>query len=219
MAEGNDLQNTEQWDLDRLGKITSSEMKAVMSKGRGTAPSETAATYMAKIVASRLMDPKVRLASMNELSGIKALDHGNKTEELAIGRFEWENSVAVIPTGFITHAAFPYVGGSPDGLTEDSGLEIKCPHNPDIHMKTLINNVCPKDHVHQVQSHMWITGKMKFWFISYCPSLPAPYDYFQIEVERDNAFIAKMEEACIAFEKKVQQTILELNERFQDVRI
>ena len=216
MADGNALQNIHQWDLDRLGMITASEMKSVMSNGRGGNPSETAATYMAKIVASRLMDPVARLASMNNLSGIAALDHGNKTEELAIGRFEWENPGKVVTqTGFMVHPAFPYVGGSPDGLVDlDSGIEVKCPLNPDIHMKTLINGVCPKEHLPQVQSHMWTSGRPKFFFVSYCPALSDPYDYFQIEVPRDNAYIATMEQKVIAFEERIQEVIAELKQRY-----
>ena len=39
-------QGTDQWHELRIGKVTASKMKDVLSKGRGTAPSKTAETYM-----------------------------------------------------------------------------------------------------------------------------------------------------------------------------
>jgi len=47
-------QGSADWHSLRLGKVTASRVKDVLSKGRGTATSKTAETYMMELLAERL---------------------------------------------------------------------------------------------------------------------------------------------------------------------
>ena len=84
---------------------------------------------------------------------------------------------------------------------------MKCPENQGIHVKTVIRGECPKEHIAQVQGLMWITGRPSWWFVSYCPQLDPPWDYFEILVERDNEYIAKLESTVVEFEESMNKWI------------
>ena len=207
MADGNNLQNTEQWHADRSGRSTASNYKAVMSKGRGGNPSESALTSMCEVIAGRLAGPA------RELQGVASLDHGNATEELAMGRYEWEGG-EVEQSGFIVHPRFDFTGGSPDALIGTEGaLECKCPINRGIHIKTVLRNEMPVEHIPQVQGIMFITGRSWVDFVSFYPSMPSPWDYFVKRIERDDEYIAQLEVKVCEFEENILAAMAAVTER------
>jgi len=56
-----------------------------------------------------------------------AMDWGNKYEDVAVSVYEHRNKTAVLEFGCIRHPFIPYLGASPDGITEEGiMLEIKC---------------------------------------------------------------------------------------------
>jgi hypothetical protein len=196
-------QKSEGWFIDRAGRSTASNYKAMMTGGGG----ETRRTYMAAVVGGRIAGPKP------QLEGIRALDHGNATEGLAVGRYEWDTGSTVEEVGFIVHPKYDFTGGSPDGLVSyDGGLEIKCPANRDIHFKTVICGM-PPEHNYQCQGLMWVTGRMWWDFVSYSPSSPEGWDYYCQRIPRDNAFIAELEASALLFEEEVLAAILKVEER------
>ena len=207
MADGNELQNNATWDADRAGRITASNFKAVMSKGRGDKPSESAFTYMCHVIAGRMAGPA------KEVKGVAALEHGNETEGMGLGRYKWENG-EVEQTGFIVHPRLDFCGGSPDGLIgTDGALEIKCPINRDIHLKTVIRAEVPAEHLPQCQGILWITGRSWLDFVSFFPSLPHPWDYFVKRIERDDEYIAQLEVKVCEFEESILAAIAAVTER------
>jgi predicted phage-related endonuclease len=61
---------------------------------------------------------------------------------------------------------------------------------PETHLKTLKAQVIPSKYYAQVMGNLWITGR-KWWdFMSYCPE----EDFFITRIERDEDYIAKLEE-------------------------
>ena len=65
------------------------------------------------------------------------------------------------------------VGCSPDALVgEDGCLELKCPR-ADTHLLWLARDAIPRDHVVQVQGHIWVTGRSWCDFQSYHPDFPS----------------------------------------------
>ena len=103
-------------------------------------------------------------------------------------------------------------GASPDGyVSDDGGLEIKCPYQTAIHIETLQKGM-PKEHTPQVQGCMWISGRQWWDFVSYDPRLPEALQLYVQRIERDQAFIDKLEEEVRRFLVEVDQTVEELNE-------
>lgn len=199
-------QGSSEWHALRAGKITASNFKAVMSNGRGSKPSEARLSYLANVIAGRLAGPPEEISSA-------ATDHGKSTEDLAIGRYEWERG-PVEKSGFVVHPRLNYCGASPDGfIGADAGIEVKSPFNRGIHIKTIIRDAMPDEHIPQVQGCMFVTGRQHWVFVSYCPSLPPPWDYYETRIERDNDYIAKLEVAVIEFEEEVQAAIAEVESR------
>jgi putative phage-type endonuclease len=57
-----------------------------------------------------------------------AMQWGNKYEDVAVLIYEHRNNVTVLEFGCLQHPFIPFLGASPDGITEDGVmLEIKCP--------------------------------------------------------------------------------------------
>lgn len=86
------------------------------------------------------------------------------------------------------------VSCSPDGLTDDGGLEIKCPA-PGTHIAYLLDNKLPTCYIPQVQGSMWVTGREWWDFVSYHPDI----DPLIIRVTRDETWMAKFESLMNAF--------------------
>jgi len=91
-------------------------------------------------------------------------------------------------------------GASPDGLTSDGGLEIKCPA-PHTHVEYLRKEKIPATYIPQVQGQMWICERDHWDFMSYHPDMPP----LLARVDRDEKYIAGLSEAV----KEVSERILE----------
>jgi len=104
---------------------------------------------------------------------------------------------------------FTWVGNcSPDGLIGDySGVEIKCPA-AETHVKYLLKNEVPKEHISQIQGAMFVTGRKEWQFISYRRHFPA----LVITVPRDEIFQEKLAEALEIFLGKFDRAMARLIE-------
>ena len=99
------------------------------------------------------------------------------------------------------------VGCSPDALVGDDDaragvLELKCPR-ADTHLLWLARDAIPRDHVIQVQGHIWVTGRSWCDFQSYHPDFPSlrkrdePDDTLQAAFDKHiPAFIADLLEGA-----------------------
>lgn len=186
------MQGTDQWHIDRLGKVTCSRVSDVMAKTK-SGPSASRKNYMAELVAERLT------GTWEEgfISG--PMKWGTETEPLARAEYEIREGVEVDEVGFIDSPDIPMFGGSPDGLVgETGGLEIKCP-NTATHIETLLAGVVDRKYIIQVQSLMAVTGRAWWDFVSFDPRLPAELSYWQTRIMRDNAFIAEIENEVRGF--------------------
>lgn len=57
-----------------------------------------------------------------------AMQWGNKYEDVAVLIYEHRNNVKILEFGCLRHPSIPFLGASPDGITEEGiMLEIKCP--------------------------------------------------------------------------------------------
>lgn len=134
----------------------------------------------------------------NAWSG-KQTEWGRQNESLAIAAYELRTGRDVEPAGFIVHREHGHIGGSPDGLVGSDGLvEIKCPYNPEIHHANRLVGM-PPGHMPQIQGLLWVTGRRWCDFLSFDPRERAPLDLSVWRIDRDEAFIAKIESACDRF--------------------
>lgn len=186
-------QNTPEWFAARLGKVTASKMSAVMSKGRGSAPSATRATYMGELVAERLS------GVANEGFSNSTMDHGTETEPQARAAYTMATGRLVTQVGFINHPSIKDSGASPDGEVPDNGLiEIKCPLTK-THIETLKSAEAPSQYIKQMQWQMACTGRSWCDFVSFDPRMPDNMRLKVIRVVRDEVAIREMEAETINF--------------------
>ncbi len=194
-------QGSEEWKAMRLGKVTASNMKNVMSNGRGGALSKMSETYMMDLIAERLTG-EAKPFFEND-----AMRWGAETEPLARAVFESMENLEVEEVAFIQYD--DYTGVSPDGLIGADGLiEIKCP-NTSTQIKRALSDDYAADYKDQIQMQLWVSGRKYCYFLSFDPRLDCAAGYLLQKVERDDEYIEKMGEKTRAFITKMNE-LLEL---------
>lgn len=196
-------QGSQEWLELRLGKVTASKFKDVITNGRGNKPSVTAKTYMIKLVAETLRGEPLPFFEND------AMKWGTETEPQARAMYELKNDVEVKEVAFVELNEF--VGVSPDGLVGDDGLlEIKCP-NTETQIKRFLDDVgLPGDYEAQVQGQLWVTGRQWCDFVSFDPRIDVEASYIQTRVYRDEEYIAKLEEKVSIFVEEMKSMINKL---------
>lgn len=174
-------QGTPEWFAVKCGKISASNMSAVLAKGQG----KTRGAYMMKVLAERLSGVP------QESYTNAAMQWGIDTEPMAREAYEAATLNVVQQVGFIECSEI--LGCSPDGLIgDDGGVEIKCP-NTATHLQYILDGKLPSEYACQIQSTLWMTGR-KWWdFVSFDPRIQGKSRLFHIRVERDEAKINEIE--------------------------
>lgn len=193
-------QRTDEWYKARLGKVTASKVSAVLAKK----DSATRADYLTDLVLERLT------GTQQEFYQNEAMQWGTDTEPQARMAYEAETGNLVDELGFIDHPTIANFGCSPDGVIGESGLiEIKCP-NSKTHLSTLLSGKAPTKYIPQMQTQMAVMNRQWCDFVSFDPRLPEELQLFVIRVNRDDEYIAKLEEEVTAFLKEVESTVTKL---------
>lgn len=192
-------QGSAEWLKMRLGKVTASRVKDVLSKGRGTSPSKTAESYMIELIA------EVLTGESKPFFENDAMRWGTETEPQARSMYEVNNDfVTVEEVAFVEHNE--QVGISPDGLVgEDGLLEIKCP-NTTTQLKRALSDDYSADYKAQIQMQLWVTERQWCDFVSFDPRLDCAAGYLQQRVERDEEYIEEMKIKVYAFIEKMKNT-------------
>ncbi|MGB0972747.1 MAG: YqaJ viral recombinase family protein [Mycobacterium sp.] len=99
----------------------------------------------------------------------QAMLRGTHLEAEAVDYYEMMRGEATRPVGFITNDAG--AGCSPDRLSGEGGLEIKCP-GPAVHMRYLLGGGISDEYRHQVQGCLWVSGLAWWDTLSYHPDMP-----------------------------------------------
>jgi predicted phage-related endonuclease len=217
-------QRTNAWRESRAGKITAScfidaiaisepEPGAVYKsgprKGQPKLPESTATrdTYMRILAFERTSGiPRHEIGS-------KSLQWGTDVETFAREAYELETGNIVVESGFLLHPQFDFIGCSPDGLVAaDGGIEMKCPHDEQVHIKTVLTGM-PEEHMPQVQGNMMVTGRAWWDFISYDPRQKESLRLYVQRIPRDEAYISKLLTGLLQFNKEVDAMIAALEKR------
>ena len=185
-------QRTEAWFNQRKGKITGSNIGAIL----GCDPFRKPKDVMRAMIRSALK-------ADSEFTGNIATQYGTKFEPFALADFEMETGLDVIETGFHVSSDYDWLGASPDGLVGiDEVLEIKCPFGkressdfksildqPHYYAQMQIEMLCTgrkKCHFYQwsnVGSNLDVIELSQLWLDENLPKLKSFYDQYLIELK------------------------------------
>lgn len=214
-------QGSNEWFAARAGVPTASSFHRIIKPGgeirykKNGEPYKSSAgelaegrwTYACELACELLLGE-----SKQSLDGLQWVERGKMLEPDAVAHYEFTRGRKTAKVGFITpdHGLW---GCSPDRLVIGSdgdplgALEIKCPSAPQ-HIRYFIDGGPGTDYRCQVQGSLAITG-FNFWdFQSYHPQLPEVL----IRFERDEEFIAKINEALVKFREELAGIIARVQE-------
>lgn len=193
------------WQRARLGMITGSNFHKVTYARNGSDWSETALTYMYDIIWEHVAGQPA-----SEFSGSRATEWGNEWEQVAIDEYSRRSGNKVQQGKFFTAPGFCLVGGTPDGVGDLIGLEIKCPLSFKNHARTVITKTVPKEYMPQVQGHMLCTGKEKCVFVSFDPRIDESRPNLRmavVEVEYEPHVIKELRDRLLHFEATILEEL------------
>lgn len=198
-------QGTPEWFAQRLGKATASRIKDIVAKTK-TGYSTSRDKYLTQLLLERLT------GTVAESYSDAVMAWGNDTEPFARAAYEAQKGVMVDQVAFINHPTIEMAGASPDGLVGDDGLvEIKCPMSH-THLESLLGGLDDQYKV-QVQWQMACTGRKWTDLCSFDPRFPAELQLVIKRFERDDAFIATLEEEVIKFLKELDDKLNKVKSR------
>lgn len=195
-------QGSREWHAMRLGKVTASRVKDIMTNGRGGSLSKTSESYMMELIAEHLTGESKPFFEND------AMKWGTETEPQARSMYELHSGLEVKEVAFIELNEF--VGMSPDGLVGDDGLlEIKCPTTT-TQIKRALSDDYAADYKAQIQMQLWVSGRDWCDFISFDPRLYCDAYCLIQRVERDEVYIEDMKNRVDKFVSTMKETIKKL---------
>lgn len=189
-------QGTPEWLAERAGYCTASQFSAVLAKIKA-GEAATRRNYRLRLVTERLIGAPVPTYQN------AAMEWGTLNEPHARMAYESHNKVLVEEVGFIKHATL-LAGCSPDGLVGDDGLtEFKCPYESTVHINTIETGM-PPEHLPQIMGQLWLTGRKWCDFVSFDPRMPGKLKLYVQRIERDEKYIAELEQEVVKFLREVE---------------
>ena len=179
-------QGSAEWLQARIGCVTMSNAALVLSKGRGSKPSETRRTYLLKVAS------EILTGQPEEFKLSWAMERGNILEPFARAAYSHIAGVDVTEVGLAYLDDTKRISASPDGLTLKGGVEIKCPGAKQ-HVKTIVDDINDPKYTGQIQGCMWIFEKESWDFVSFCPEVDTKPIYIKT-IYRDEEVIKRLEE-------------------------
>lgn len=190
-------QGTPEWLAARLGRVTMSELKVVLVKGKGPGGLSTGAiTYMHQLIGERITG---ELAE--PFQGNAHTRRGHELEGLARALYcDATGEPQPQEVGLILNHG---VGYSPDSLVDANGLlEIKT-KLPKFQIEVLLSGEIPDEHVPQCQGGLWVSEREWIDFVSYWPGMPL----FIKRAYRDEVIIRKIAQRVAVFHEEMERRI------------
>ena len=192
-------QGTEEWHQLRLGKVTASRVADILAKTKSGA-SASRGNYLIELALQRVTK------TIEESYTNSAMEWGVATEPQARVAYEVSTGNFVDQIAFVNHPTIEGFGCSPDGLVGEGLIEIKCP-NSATHWSYIKANEPPQKYIIQMQAQMAVTGAKWCDFVSFDPRMPERSQLLIIRVNRDNEFIAEMENDIKQFLSEVEAEV------------
>jgi len=187
----NCAQGEAEWSILRSGKVTASEIDALISPEWKIRTGQGVQTYLCQKLAEKWRG--------GPLPGFysHATEEGQMLEDQARKWVAFNFDERLTNVGFC-ESDDGRCGCSPDALIgDDGGLELKVPQ-PINQIRYVLEGTLPKDYAAQVHMSMYVTGRKWWKFVSYRPGFPP----FVLTVNRDEKIIARIGEALAAFYKQ-----------------
>lgn len=199
-------QGTPEWLKLRLGKITGTRLKAVLSTS--------------DLVLIDEMITEIILGKQEEVFQTDAMKRGNDLEPIARDLYVERTGNQIEEVGFCMSYDNDYIGLSPDGFTPDrkGAIEIKCPSTKK-HVQYLRMDKVPSDYLPQVMMYFILNDELEWLdFISYDDrSTVRPLFIKRITreelTEKIQEAVTKIDKFIIKFEKYYKQVTQDENEQ------
>ncbi len=189
-------QGSPEWLAARLGKVTASEIDALVSPELAIRKGKGPQTYLYRKIAEKVLGTPVDTASS------WAMDQGAVVELEAIPWYSFAHNVQVDRVGFC-ESDDGRIGFSPDGLIgEDGGVEIKSPQ-PARAVEYLLEGEVPAEYRLQVQFSLYVSRRKWWKFVSYSRQLPALVVHVEPHQETFNTFDKAMKQFFELFDAKM----------------
>lgn len=202
-------QTSFEWFQMRLGVITASQVSKVVAK----TGSQTRINYMAQLVA------EIATGEQKDAFSSKATEWGIENEPRAIETYQFITGRPVERVPFVMSEDMR-CGASPDGVTDDLGVEIKCPFNSENHVMSLCEGFIKSDYQWQVQYSMWVSGLDRWDFCSFDPRMKRNNLHI-IECEKSEKHQKTLDDAVPQFisdmDKMLYQAGFRWGEQWQEI--
>lgn len=166
-------QRSPEWQAARLGRLTGSRAADAFATLKHGGESASRRNLRVQLVLERLTGHSQESGYVNA-----DMDRGTLLEPEARAAYEADTGILVQAVGFVAHDTLQ-AGCSPDGLTPDGLIEIKCPKAA-THLDYLRGGL-PADYRTQIVHGLWLTGAAWGDFVSYHPDFP---DALQLKITR-----------------------------------
>lgn len=195
-------QGTPEWFKLRAGKVTGSRIADVLAKGSGV----TRGKYIDQLVTERLTK------DIQEGYTNAAMQRGTEMEPVARSMYSFHTGSHVEQIAFVDHPQIAMSGASPDGLVgEDGMVEFKCP-NSETHISYIMAGKPPAKYIPQMAWQLACTGRKWVDFCSFDDRLTDESKHlFIIRYERDDEYIAEIEEKVKEFLLEVEAKVEKFN--------
>ncbi len=190
-------QGTPGWHELRRGTLTSTAIKTLITPTGKLADNDKTRAHVYEVAAQRITGrTEDTYLSFDMMRG--------HTEEILARELYARHYAPVTECGFITNDKLGFlVGYSPDGLVGEDGL-IECKSaKAKIQVQRILDMEIPTEHIAQVQTGLWVTGREWCDFTSYSNGMAMQV----VRVNADPAYHTLIEAAAQAFEAKVNEVI------------
>jgi predicted phage-related endonuclease len=202
-------QGTDEWHELRRGVLTSTAIKTLITPTGKLANNDTTRSHVYEVAAQRINGrTEESYTSFDMMRG--------HTEEILARDLYGKHYAPVTECGFITNDSLGFaVGYSPDGLVGEDGLiEIKSA-KAKIQVRRIVDGEIPNEHIAQVQTGLWVTGRKWCDFISYSNGMKMQV----VRVEANEDYHELIEQAAKEFEDKVAEVIEAYNKNSKEFHL
>jgi hypothetical protein len=207
MTDAELVQRSPEWLLARCGSLGASKIGEAISRLKKGERAKISTDLQYELAAERLTHVPAR--------SVNARQWGADQEEAARATYGFLTNLPVVTVGLIPHPTIPNTHASCDALVGDDGcLEIKAPTSA-THLKTLLADAVPEEHLPQCHWAMACSGRVFCDFVSYDPRFRDPrLQIFVKRVMRDETIIASMEDEARAFLAELEDKLKALDARY-----
>ena len=193
----NKFETEEAWLQARLGKITGTRLKDLISKRNGEAK-----IGFYEVIAENIAIPA---------TGESAMDRGKRLEDEAMDRFEEETGKKVNRDLVIwLRDDEPRIAVSPDGsIGKTEAIETKCLSSARF-LEALVTQKIPSEYDYQILQYFVVNDKLKtLYFAFYDPRMPKDFFFFTIHRKDRKKEIAEL----LELQKDVLKKIAEVEKQ------